>query len=61
MTKGDKVSFTHQLRRTCGLVVRGPEVREQHQTERPSQTGLELYAGSDYAIFMCSFLREHGT
>jgi len=32
-------------------VVRGPEVREQHQTERPSETGLELFAGPDYAIF----------
>lgn len=44
-----------------GLAVRGPEVREQHQTQRPSETGLELYASSDYTIFICSFLKEHGT
>lgn len=39
----------------CGLGLIGPEVREQLQTECPSETGLELYAGSDYAIFICSF------
>lgn len=35
-------------------------MREQLQTERPTETGLELYAGPDYVIFICSFSQGAG-
>lgn len=40
-----KMKIRHRLQRPLpGLELRGPEVKERLQAERPSETGLELYS-----------------